>query len=275
MDARAQPSHRQRNFRAGFGVLTVVMPVAIIASLLNLHFSAEASPVTTVKNKDGSSRTVLWAKYPGVAGLDPQLALNAPNAAVTEMHGQEMLREIKKGVSAEFGYRWHDDDATEPRISHVASNSYGGKSMLTTLRSSSCHSEGVPQLWSGKKRILAIVTGASQKYGFGTPQIDWNVARAGVARRSHDFGGATPQTAVLVGATSMGASGQWLSVDFTDLSQDTYGRFARKTGDVGFHADSVAIQFGATALLKELDRVKFKNALKPFAGLVLPAGLND
>lgn len=272
MEPPSRPPLRRRIVRLA---ICVLVPFCLVAGLTGLYISSTLPPVTTTKSPDGTTRIIRWSSYPGVAGLDPEQTLNAPDAAAIERDGLAMVAQIQDDVTAKFGYRWHDDSATEPRRTGSAPNSYGGTSMLTTLKSASRHSEGVPTAWSDKQQILVIATRAAAQYGFGIPHIDWNVAQAGTATRFRNFGGTTPQSAVIVGATSMGENGQWLSVDFTDLSKDTRGRFTRKSGAATFHADSVAIRFGANCLLAHSDRARFMAALKPFAGLVQPESLNN
>lgn len=275
MDAPAHPSRRRGKIRLALVAAVTLIPLCLGAALTALYVSSVSSPVTTAQNPNGSSRSVRWAEYPGVAGLDSQITLAAPSTAATEKDGEAMVAEIHSKISAAYGYRWHNNSIAEPRVTKRTANNYGGESMLTSLSSASTYSEGVPVSWSDKKMILAIVSEATTRYGFGVPEVDWNVAKAGTAERFHSFGGATPQTAVLVGATATGVSGQWMSVDFTDLSKDTQGRFARKSGDATFHANSITVRYGASGLLAEHDRARFEKALEPFAGLKKPAALNN
>ena len=147
----------------------VLLPALVFAGHL---LEATIGRTTIVENADGSKRTVHWRNYPATSELDPQEILGGPTPEQGLADGQAMIEEIKSALTGELALEWaaaaSDAEVFFPR----ASNDYGGQSLLTTVNAPEHQSTSVPETWSGKQRVMAVIGENSGKYGYRRPMLD-------------------------------------------------------------------------------------------------------
>lgn len=257
----------------GLAVVMVGAPAAAYAAFLVV----EARGVVTVEtDADGSSREVLWRDYPGVPELEPDEILAGPTLEEGELAGRAMLAEIESELTAQLGLAWApavvDTDTEIP----PAQNYYGGSSMLRILNIPSRQSTTVPTTWEHKQRVIAIIAEVGARYGFDDLGLDHDRPGTTPADAERSFGGATPESSVIVSGGLTGPTGQWVWFSLQDLSLDDDGRFAEQfegSATYGWLPNSISLMYGANGLLPEGDRAEFQRRLEPFLGLARPEPL--
>lgn len=259
------------------GVLAA--PTVVIADHL---FTQGVGRVTTVAEADGGKRTVYWREYPGIAGLDADDLLDGPSVDEGYAAGTAMVADMRAALTAEFGLEWAPDpnerEGNGPFFERVA-NRFGGTSLLTTINAPVSQSTSVPSTWTEKQRVIEIIGDVAANYDFGAPVlVDEIDSTLTVEDRIRDWGGATPETQVIVSGMVEGPTGQWLWFSLQDLSNDLDGRFAERLGssiEHGWEPNTVTIGYGANGLLPDEHREEFERRLEAFRGLTPPLPLES
>ena len=261
------PRRRLAIAAAILGGLIVGAPVVAVAAYA---IDNARGIVTTERDADGTEQTVFWREYPGIAGLDPDELLAGPTLEQGLVDGEEMTAAIQEALTAEFGVDWSPPPSDEVTVM-PAENRFGGTSMLHLVNLPTAQTTTVPRTWAQKERAIEIIGEVTARYGFGTPHLDQDRWPQSEADRIRDWGGATPETQVLVSGGVEGPAGQWVFFAFQDLSKDTTGRFTeRAMEDDGWEPESISFAYGANGLLRAADRDEFVERLAPFANYPQP-----
>lgn len=255
----------------------VAVPTVVIADHL---ITQSLGRTTVVTDADGTEQTFYWREYPGVAGLDPEDLLDGPSVDEGYELGTTMAAEMRAALTAEFRLQWTPDpnagNGNGPFFEQVP-NGFGGESLLTTINAPASQSTSVPPSWADKERVIEIISDVAAGYGFGPVILDHErYPTPSKEERIRDWGGATPETQVLVTGFLEGPTGQWLWFSLQDLSKDSTGEFAERLGpatDYGWEPNSVNISYGANGLLPDEHRAEFEQRLRPFVGLTPPEPL--
>lgn len=254
---------------AALGALVVATPVVAVAAYA---IDNARGIVTTEQDADGSAQTVYWRDYPGIAGLDPEEVLAGPTLEQGIADGEAMVAEIQEALTAEFGVEWADPPIDELTVM-VTENHFGGPSMLHLVNAPTAQTTSVPHSWAQKQRAIAIIGEVTARYGFGAPSLDQDRDPQTDDERVDSFGGATPETQVVVSGIVEGPAGQWMFFTIQDLALDRTGRFteqAEQSAEYGWEPDSISFAYGANGLLPAGDRDEFLERLAPFAGYRQP-----
>lgn len=216
--------------------IAVIAAAAVVAlptyAVADYMLTQGIGATTKVIEPDGSERTVYWREYPGVASLDADDVLDGPSVDEAYATATTMLGEMRSALTDEFALQWVPDpnegDGNGPFFDGIE-NRFGGQSLLTTINSPTSQSTSVPTSWAEKQRAIEIIGDIAANYGFGAPVLDY--ARDTSATEDElirDWGGATPETMVIVSGSLEGPTGQWLSFSLQDLSKDVDGRIAER-----------------------------------------------
>ncbi len=257
-------------------VATAVVGVPVVAVAASAIDNARGI-VTTERDADGAEQTVYWRDYPGIAGLDPEEVLAGPTFEQGLIDGEAMTAEIQDALTAEFGVDWAappSDETTAMR----AENQFGGLSLLRVINAPGAQTTSVPRTWAEKERAIAIIGEVTARYGFGAPSLDQDRWPQTAEDRIRDYGGATPETQVLVSGVVEGPTGQWLFFSFQDLAQDRTGRFteqAEQSVAYGWQPESISFAYGANGLLPAADRAEFAQRMQAFGGYPQPEAQID
>lgn len=252
-------------------VATAVVGVPVVAVAAYAIDNARGI-VTTERDADGDEQTVYWRDYPGIAGLDPEEVLAGPTFEQGLVDGEAMTAEIQDALTAEFGVEWAAPPSDETTVM-LAENRFGGFSMLQLINAPTAQTTSVPRTWAEKQRAIAIIGEVTARYGFGAPSLDQDRWPQTAEDRIRDYGGATPETQVLVSGVVEGPTGQWLFFSFQDLAQDRTGRFteqAEQSAEHGWQPESLSFAYGANGLLPAADRAEFAQRMQAFAGYPQP-----
>ena len=235
-------------------ILVVVGIAAVpVASIVRHMFDNGVGRTTVETDGDGTQRTVYWREYPGVAGIDPQQALDGPTPQQGYDTGQTMPAEIKVALSEEFQLEWAPvgDNGGGSPFHRPIENHYGGQSLLTNVNGPESQSTAVPQTWEEKQRAIGIIGEVARRYGYEAPGIN-GLESWSAEDRTRELGGPTPDKQVSVSGAALGRAGQWLSFRFQDLSRDTNGTFGerlRPPEGSQWQMNTLALSYGATGLL--------------------------
>jgi hypothetical protein len=145
--------------------------------------------------------------------------------------------------------------------------------MLNAINSLGHQTTSVPIAWADKRRVMAILEEVGARHGYSAPTFDSEAEYLTDEDRRREFGGVTAQTQVILSGILEGPTGQWIVFNIQDLSNDVDGTFADRLApgkEEGLQVNTIALLYGANALLPEADRAEFERRLAPFDGLEQP-----
>ena len=271
---RSAVSGRRRLAVAGIVVAAAVVGTPVVAVAAYAIDNARGI-VTTEQDADGSEQTVYWRDYPGMTGLDPDELLAGPTLEQGIADGESMVAEIQDALTAEFGLDWAAAPTDELTVM-PARNGFGGESMLHLVNTPTAQTSSVPRTWAQKERAIAIIGEITARYGFDAPVLDHERWPQSEEDSIISYGGATPETQVLVSGIVEGPAGQWMFFQFQDLSNDRTGEFTKRAEEsekFGWEPNSISVMYGANGLLPAADRAEFLTRLAPFLGYAQPEPL--
>lgn len=271
------PLGRSRWLGAG-SIVVALAVLSVTVGVVGAFIAGQLRGVVTVETTtDGVTHEVQWKEYPGKVQhgpdgydeIDPSAVLAAPTAERAWSAAEQLITEIERALTAEFGLDWAPDTrGTWDDVAHATSNGYGGESLLVVLNSRGATSTSVPEGWAAQQRAIDVIAEVAARHGYGAPVLvfdqpwfDWDEAAA--------FGGDSPETAVVVPGVVEGPVGQWLSFSIEDPSK---GSVVAEPDAESDWTPRISLMWGAV-LLPEDARGEFRERLRAFEGYPRPEPL--
>lgn len=255
---------RGRALGASALVITLLLNVATVGAMSALQTSASGS---YQGEKTGEQKHE--EAYPGIKGTSASTTLAQMSLEQVQGLSEEALAEIRRRLTAQFGYTWTEAGAEEIRPER---NGYGGESMLVQYISVPWMTNEPIQDYARKLEVMEIIQDVLYDYGMYSMH-SFNDPASGLddAILERFYGSTDPRTQ---------NTWEWYTDNYPDpmrsyavlydLSNDRTGDFLlereAQSSRTGEPLEGLQIYILAPALLSEADREEFEERMRAYPG---------
>lgn len=267
---RARPvSQRKRMGTTGLAIALVILTAGVGGP----QFATGDRPRAAEPSSTPGDELRKWRGYPLSAEVPNAEVLNGMSYEQYAARADELLAELRAELTAAFGFEWVMRREATPS---PCPNGYGGSSLLHDYQAPVWQTTTTVTNVEDKQRVMDIISAAMERNGIGELDLvneprPWKDPE----ELASLYGGETLDTQdfwVLTGESILPRG--WFAAGIVDLSQDVTGDvgLGRSAYDelYGLAPEGVHLRFSAEAMMREGDRQRIMDALKPFAGMKKP-----
>ncbi|KDA05183.1 hypothetical protein DC31_04200 [Microbacterium sp. CH12i] len=257
-------SRRGRVLASSALVVTLLFNVATVGAMSALQTSASGSYKGEKTDKQKHEEA-----YPGIKDTSASEILSQPSLEEVRTTSDAALTEIRRRLSAEFGYTWTEVAKEDLRPER---NGYGGESMLVQYISVPWMTNEPIQDYNRKLAVMDVIQDVLYEYGM-YDMYSFNDPSSGLDGSVLEkfYGSTDPQTQ---------NTWEWYNDNYPDplrfyaiiydLSHDPDGSFQAEreaqNARTGEPLEGLQIYFLAPQLLSEADQAEFEKLMKDYPG---------
>lgn len=257
-------SRRGRVLAASALIVTLMLNVATVGAMSALQTSASGS-YRGEKTEEQKHEEA----YPGIKDTSSSTILAQPSLEEVRAQSEEILAEIRRRLTAQFGYTWTEAGAENLRPER---NGYGGESMLVQYTSVPWMTNEPIQDYDRKVAVMDVIAEVVTEYGmYGLYSFNEPSSGMDDSIQEKFYGSADPR---------MQNTWEYYSDNYPDplrfyavlydLSNDSTGEFAgereAQSARTGEPLEGLQIYFLAPQLLSEADREEFETRMQEYPG---------
>lgn len=257
-------SRRGRMLAASALVVTLMLNVATVGAMSALQTSASGN-YQGEKTEEQKHEEA----YPGIKDLSSSTILAQPSLEEVRAQSEEMLAEIRRRLTDQYGYTWTEAGTENLRPER---NGYGGESMLVQYTSVPWMTNEPIQDYDRKVAVMGVIEEVMIEYGMYS-LYSFNDPSSGMddSILERFYGSSDPRTQ---------NTWEYYSDNYPDplrfyavlydLSNDSTGEFAgereAQSARTGEPLEGLQIYFLAPELLSEDDREEFETRMQEYPG---------
>lgn len=257
-------SRRGRVLAASALIVTLILNVATVGAMSALQTSASGN-YRGEKTEEQKHEEA----YPGIKDTSSSTILAQPSLEEVRAQSEEILAEIRRRLTAQFGYTWTEAGAENLRPER---NGYGGESMLVQYTSVPWMTNEPIQDYDRKIAVMDVIEEVVTEYGmYGLYSFNEPSSGMDDSIQEKFYGSADPR---------MQNTWEYYSDNYPDplrfyavlydLSNDSTGEFAgereAQSARTGEPLEGLQIYFLAPQLLSEDDREEFETRMQEYPG---------